>query len=798
MPITWYLGAPYSTPEGNGRYAWNGNPGTPAAYFDGYDDVIGGASSGSMFSTYQPIVGGHLGDESPLVIEAFYNLVGLEGALNVTITVDQAVTTSNNVVQFVVVENGVIGEVNLARDVLASETFTLTTPGENVVLNRFFTVSSTWALERIGVLVFVQSEATGHNVLQAAAAVPDYAGTIHVNADPEGLDAPWTLTGPDGFLQERINDATMPVFSPGDYTITWGDVAGWTEPVPAVEVLTLVEDGEISFTGLYTGGPFAGASGGDLGNASGVDHGVAMRDWDGDGDLDIAVCGHGTGDVLLENQTGNAFTAMSSPLLGGTAASTSATWGDYDDDGDPDLYIARLNEPNILLQNDEGAGFTDVTAGDLGDAGPTSGAVWVDHDHDGMLDLFLVNTGEADKYMRNLGFIVEQYYFFTIAQGSAADGRAASWGDYDNDGDLDYYVTIDFGPNVLYQYAIDGTYWVANTPEVLEDVGGGSGCAWGDYDNDGDLDLYFANDGSTDRLVRKTASGWSLVSGGALGDTGHGRGMSWGDLDNDGDLDIFIARHGEYDRFLRNDGGVFVNVPLGIVEAAGQANGCALGDTDGDGDLDVYVANDDGPNVLLVNQLGAGNHWLHVDLVGDDCNRDAVGARVRLVSGTLSQIREVDGGSGFRSQNSHEVEFGLGAATTADSLIVRWPCGNEEVFTDLAVDQKLTIVENGTTAAPDAQTPAADLRLLPAHPNPFNPRTKLSFDLPHDGRVHLAVYDVGGRLVRILSDGPLPAGRHQVTWSGVDEAGRPVATGAYLLRLRQGTHTAVQRVTLMK
>jgi hypothetical protein len=523
-----------------------------------------------------------------------------------------------------------------------------------------------------------------------------------------------------------------------------------------------------------------------------------MRDWDGDGDLDIAIAGHGTADVLLSNESGNVFTSVASPLLGGTGASTSVTWGDYDDDGDPDLCIGRLDEPNVLLRNEGGAGFADMSVGDAAHPGPTSGAIWIDHDRDGRLDLFLVNTGEADRYVRNLGLIGEQYYFYTTGQGSTDDGKAAAWADYNDDGDQDYYLTISFGENVLYDYGPNGQYWEATIPEVLRDVGGGAGCAWGDYDNDGDLDLYFCNDGGGDRLVRKTLSGWSLVIGGALGDTGYGRGMSWGDLDNDGDLDLYIARHGQYDRYLRNDAGLFVNIPLGIIETAGRANGVALGDTDGDGDLDVYVANEGESNVLLVNQLDNGNHWLHVNLVGDDCNRDAVGARVRLVAGGSSQIREVNGGSGFRSYDSPTVEFGLGASTVVDSLIVRWPCGAEQVLTTLAVDQFMEVVESGSTAVPPPASPAAALRLLPARPNPFNPRTEIAFDLPRDGRAHLAVYDLGGRLVRTLADGELPCGRHRATWSGDDDAGRPAATGAYLLRLRQGTHAAVQRLTLMK
>ena len=750
-----------------------------------------------MFPTYEPYVISHLGDASPLIVDAAFNLAGLEGTMGVTIEVDQAVTTTNNVVQFVVFEDHVLTEVNLAREVLASEVFTLTTPGQTVTYNRNFTLEPHWAIENIGVLVFVQSESGNKEVLQAAMAVADYAGLINVDAEPEGLDASWTLDGPNGFLQTRTNDATMPVFSPGDYTITWGDVVGWTSPAPVQETLTLVEDGEITFSGIYTGGPFAAKTDGDLGNPSGSDQSAAMRDYDGDGDLDIAVGCMGAPDLLLSNGPVNAFSAVPVSLLAANDPTSSLIWGDLDNDGHPDLYATRDGAANVLLRSDGVGGFVDVTFGDAGDTGAASGAVWVDYNRDGLLDLYVANTGSVDKLLQNYGLLGEMYFFLTQGVSPAGDGRSSAWADFDNDGDQDYYLVNSNHANVLFDFDGATTFWEATVPEYVNDVGNGAGAVWGDYDNDGDFDLYLTNDGSLDRLISQTASSWSMVIGGALEDPGHGRGVSWGDLDNDGDLDLFIARHGEYDRYLRNDDGVFVSIPLGIDETAGHANGCALGDTDGDGDLDVYVVNDGESNVLLVNQLDNGNHWLHLDLVGDDCNRDAVGARVRLVTGVDSQIREINGGSGYRSQNSPTVEFGLGAVATADSVIITWPCGNIEIFTDVVADQKLTYVENEETGAPPIPQ-AGILDLRPASPNPFNPQTSVSFDLPRDGRATLRVYDLSGRLVRTLVDGDLSAGEHVVTWSGDDETGRGVATGTYLLRLQQTGVSKVQRVTLMK
>jgi hypothetical protein len=120
-----------------------------------------------------------------------------------------------------------------------------------------------------------------------------------------------------------------------------------------------------------------------------------------------------------------------------------------------------------------------------------------------------------------------------------------------------------------------------------------------------------------------------------------------------------------------------------------------LGDFDKDGDLDLYVANLSGANKLFLNQAGSANHWLHVNLVGTISNRSAIGARVRVVSGSLSQIREISGGSGYYSQNSLTAEFGLGSVTLVDTVEVKWPSGLADTLIAESVDRLITIYEGG-------------------------------------------------------------------------------------------------------
>ncbi len=170
-PISWYTTAPYGIPESTQRNGWYGAAGTPHVWFDGTEDVLGGYSSGSMYPAYYPVVTAHLTVPSPLEIDAVYRMTSATaGTLYVDILVTADITTTNNVVQCVIVENdvGAEHEINLARDVLPEEPFTLTTVGQTLSFERPYTLSGGWNADNIAYIVFVQSEAAGKQALQAA------------------------------------------------------------------------------------------------------------------------------------------------------------------------------------------------------------------------------------------------------------------------------------------------------------------------------------------------------------------------------------------------------------------------------------------------------------------------------------------------------------------------------------------------------------------------------------------------------------------------------------------------------
>jgi predicted outer membrane repeat protein len=545
------------------------------------------------------------------------------------------------------------------------------------------------------------------------------------------------------------------------------------------------------------------ATAGPLGDP-GAGRSATWGDYDDDGDMDLYVVNDGEANHLLRNDGGAGFVDVTAGPLADAGPGRAAVWGDFDGDSDLDLYLVNNGQANHLLRNEGAGGFVDFTPAALADAGPGRAASWRDFDNDGKLDLYVVQSNTANLLLRNYGEITPGTWFFlsmaTAVITDTGPGSAAAWADYDQDGDSDLYLVNLNVPNLLIRNDLSLGFANASGTGVLANSGPGSACAWGDYDNDGRLDLYMVNDGGADLLLRNLGSSFVLVVGQALGDTGHGRAAAWSDYDLDGDLDLILARAGEPDLLLTNRGaGIFTGETLDAALTSGESRGVAWGDVDGDGDPDLYVVGA-GSNYLLRNDNESGRHWFHLRLHGDPSNACGVGARVRLVSGGKSQVREAAAEGGPVSLTPGQVAFGLGAATVIDSLVVHWPSGNVQVRLQVAVDIVLDLTEQ--TGLSDAALPEvtpAVFALHPCYPNPFNPRTTIRYELPEPSRVDLRIYDVAGRLVRILVAAERqPAGTHAATWNGTDGAGRQVAAGLYFCRLEAGTFQATRRLLLLK
>jgi len=527
--------------------------------------------------------------------------------------------------------------------------------------------------------------------------------------------------------------------------------------------------------------------------------GLAWGDYDGDGDLDVYVSNWDGANTVYRND-GGAFVDATAAPLDDAGAGEGCAWADYDNDGDLDLYLANQGSANRLFRNDGGT-FTDVATGALADSGTTNACSWADYDSDGYVDLFVGNVG-ANRLLRNDG---PPSWSFTDVSSPPVDNAGAcqcgAWADYDDDGDQDLYIVNRGSSNKLLRN--DGGSFTDVTAGPVGNTTSGIGATWGDYDGDGDLDLYLTHLFHDSVLLRNDGGGiFTDVTAAPLDVGGHGTGTGWADYDNDGDLDLYVTRFDFANRLLRNDGAPlfgFTNATAPPLNDGGMGWGTAWGDYDGDGDLDLYVANP-GANLLYENESTGENHWLKIDLTGSASNRSAIGARVRVVTGAVSQIREVTAGSGYLSQHSLTVEFGLASAVVVDTVEIRWPLGLVERAVDVPADQTIGVIEGTwTTGVQGSGFADSGVVLHGNYPNPFNPVTLLCYDLPRPTSVTLSVYSISGRLVSVLADGVRQeSGRHAVPWDGRDDDGARVASGVYFYSLEAEGETVTKRMLLMK
>ena len=719
-------------------------------------------------------------------MSANYSKVGDDVLLLVQIEVDLPVSGSNHQVLFFVCQEGLHDQSNMVVDMLENEPFTLTTVGQSVTVDRSFFMPPSWNEPDLRLIVLVQNMTT-KEILQATQASADYAAQVVIDVDPDGVEASWNLTGPDLNLNLQ-GDKTINLWSPGTYTITWEEIPYWTSPANNPETLTVAEDGIITFTGDYTNGPFTSSTAGDLGN-TGVGQGVSLVDVDSDGDLDIHVANNGTADQMLRNDGLGVFTDIAAGPIAETGASCGAAWADLNGDGFLDVCVSRSGATNLVMIGDGSGGFTTATVFGMDGEDESTSVSWADFDQDGLLDLYVVNHAADNTLLKCLGVTAAPMVIFSLTGGptsAGSNGNSACWTDGDLDGWVDLFVANQFVTN-LFLENINGAFNDVTSQSGLFETSKAIGAAWGDYDNDGDFDLYVANEGTDDLLYRCGAPfQYTRVTGPNIGDLGYGRGVVWVDFNNDTFLDLYVVRNEQTDLLLLGDGaGNFERVPVGPDEASGPGKAVACGDMDNDGDMDVFVSREGAANALLVNGLANNaNRWIKLHLEGLGNNSCAIGARVVLTAGGVSQTRMVSSGAAYLSQNSMDLHFGLGASTQVDRIEIFWPDGTYEDLGPTYTNHRLVITQGqGLPSAVDDGVPTRQTALGLAHPNPFNPSTTIEFALAGPDNARLDVYTIDGRHVRTLVDRGLGAGPHSVTWDGTDRTGRTVGSGTYFYRL---------------
>jgi enediyne biosynthesis protein E4 len=508
--------------------------------------------------------------------------------------------------------------------------------------------------------------------------------------------------------------------------------------------------------------------------------GVALFDYDGDGYLDLYLVNSLTVDmvkskqktrsVLYHNNGDGTFTDVTDKAgVGDIGWGMGVAIGDYNNDGWDDIYVTCLG-PNHLLKNNGDGTFTDVTkkAG-VGDPRWSTGAAFVDYDNDGKLDLFVSNyvdfdvdnlpefgkgrtcqfkgipvqcgprglkgAGDALYHNNGDGTFTDVSRKAGVSDPDGYYGLGVIASDFDGDGLVDIFVANDSTPNFLYHNNGDGTFkeiGFSSGTAVNENGSeqGSMGVTLGDYDHDGRLDLFITNfDDDYNTLYHNDGKGsFTDVSYAAKVAAVSLPYVGWGtwffDYDNDGWVDLMVVNGHVYPQLPsyrqrnfvhhNNRDGTFSEVggQLGAPFAEKRTGrGAAFGDIDNDGDTDVVINNLDGPAQVLRNDGGNGNNSISIKTIGVKSNRDGIGARIKIVSGDLTQIDEVHSGGSYLSQSDLRLHFGLEKRTKIDVIEVHWPSGNVDKIVDAGVNRILTIKEGqGIVAQTDYKSGAQPLQ----------------------------------------------------------------------------------------
>jgi len=581
-------------------------------------------------------------------------------------------------------------------------------------------------------------------------------------------------------------------------------------------------------------------------SAAQLGNGTSWADYDNDGDIDLFLSGNPSL-VYLNDSMGNFETMDETPLgSGDDNRGWTGAWADFNNDSFVDLIITH-------------------PSGFLGQNIPSR---------------FFQNNGDG-RFTK-----IESFEFTTLLK----PYTVATWSDYDLDGDADLFIgsgPVSFAAkDFLYKntFMQTGTadFERINTSPFATDLQDGQVWNWIDYDNDGDLDAFLTNYSSAVNRFYKNNNGTYESLTNALTIGGPYLSNSWGDIDNDGDLDVILTNESTTRVFFNDSIDTFT---AGSV-FSGAARGNSLGDYDDDGDLDMFVTGSG--KALYENVSANGNNWIMFSLEGTVSNKSAIGAKVKIkatINGTtVWQMREVSAQNNFNGHNSLRVHFGLGNAAAIDSFLIEWPSGQSKVLTNVAIntvhnieeeipagylkanfkadkisgEEPLTIQfsdlsvsdpdspviswewdfdSNGTVDATDQNpshiytltgdysvklvvsngssadtlirtdyvsvspvTSVEDENQLPGefslaqnYPNPFNPTTVIKFSVAEETLVTLKVYNILGTEVETLVNEKKTPGFYELNFGG-----EKLPSGVYVYRIEAGSFTSSKKMLLIK
>ncbi len=428
---------------------------------------------------------------------------------------------------------------------------------------------------------------------------------------------------------------------------------------------------------------------------------------------------------ILYQQTNGTFQSVN---IITTPADHVASWsiaaGDIDGNGYNDLLYGGGNGSTFMMANNTGTGFTEVSFPNYIFSQRTN---MVDINNDGHLDAFVCHDVDA-----NVAFFNDGNGNLTFNQGLlglTCGNYGSIWTDYDNDGDIDMFVAkCGCDPvDLLMRNNGDGTFTNMAPTLGLADGHQSWSSAWGDFDNDGDMDVLIgASSSGYHKLMENNGDGtFTNITAGSGIDQFTGQSIEWTthDFDNNGYLDIL------------GGGGLLMNMGnMTFVQNGVNPGNGPIGDLDNDGFLDVYTTG------TIRRNVGNGNNWLKIATVGVVSNSNGIGARITVVTPSGTFTREVRSGDGFRYMSTMTAHFGLGEETEITSVTVRWPSGIVDVLEGINVNTTEVVVEGLSTGL---GTSADDqLRIFPVPAREHITVTGLG-----NGQIPVRVLDATGRLV---------------------------------------------------
>ncbi|OUS01549.1 hypothetical protein A9Q86_07155 [Flavobacteriales bacterium 33_180_T64] len=450
---------------------------------------------------------------------------------------------------------------------------------------------------------------------------------------------------------------------------------------------------------------------------------MAAADFDGNGYTDL-LYGNGSGVTFMKaNSTGTAFTEISGSEY---VFSQRSNFADINNDGHLDAFVCHDVAPNVYYINDGSGNLTfyqsNVTAGapvNLGDysSGGNYGSIWIDYDNDRDLDMFIAKCGgETDRRRNNM---------------------------LTNNG--------------------DGTYSENASVLGLDDPMQTWSSSWGDYDNDGDMDLFVGASSGTHKLMRNDGSGvfTDVTTGANIGSAPNGHENVSHDFDNDGFLDIACngtIMYGKGDMTFEDLDSSQINYKNG-----------SFGDLNNDGFIDTYY------NGLIYMNATTPNNWIKINTVGVVSNIDGIGARVELYTDAGVQVRDVRSGEGFEYMSTINSHFGIGSQTTINSIVIYWPSGVIDTINNPTINTPLEVVEGATLSLENSF-----VNDLVIYPNPTKDVLKISSNDNLQGAVY-TIFDITGK--RVLNS--------KLNQNTIDVTA--LETGNYILRIVSGNTIKSQK-----